>query len=204
MVTNSKIKIYAEGGGDGQLYDAVFRRAFSSFFRAAGLDGKMPSVVRGGGRQRTFDLFTHAVKRPKVGVLPLLLVDSEGPVTEGISPWSYLEIRDQWIKPESIGDDRVFLMVQMMETWFLADRDLLKSLFGSRFRENHLKQWPALEAVPKADVLKTLERATAACPRQYTKGKTSFELLERLNPQAVEQACPHAKKLLSFLRSHRP
>ena len=34
-----------------------------------------------------------------------------------------------------------------------------------------------------------------------SKGRVSFELLERLSPTAVEAACPHAKALLDRLRS---
>ena len=91
-------------------------------------------------------------------------------------------------------------MVQVMETWLLADRDLLKRYFGAEFRENALKQWRPLEAVPKATVLDALKRATANCATRYAKGKVSFELLARVDPALVEAACPHAKALLNRLR----
>jgi len=66
--------------------------------------------------------------------------------------------------------------------------------------ENHLRQWPSLEAVLKATVFDALAKATAACQKRYAKGKVSFELLGQLNPDPVEAACPHAKTLLDRLR----
>ena len=91
-------------------------------------------------------------------------------------------------------------MVQVMETWFLADRDALRTYFGTGFKQNALKEWPNLEAVPKPTVLQALARATAACTKRYAKGKVSFELLAQIAPDSVEAACPHAKALLNRLR----
>ena len=82
----------------------------------------------------------------------------------------------------------------------MADRDLLKRYFGVNFKEEALKQWRPLEAVPKATVLNALKRATANCAKPYAKGKVSFELLARVAPALVEDACPHAEALLNRLR----
>ena len=92
-------------------------------------------------------------------------------------------------------------MVQVMETWFLADREALRNYFGAGFRENALKAWPKLEDVPKSTVLEALERATASCRTPYSKGRVSFEVLARVAPARVEAACPHAKALLDELRA---
>jgi Domain of unknown function (DUF4276) len=195
------IKLYIEGGGDGALHDTLFRQAWRQFFEAAGLSGRMPGVVRGQGRTQTFDLFATAVANPRGGTLPLLLVDSEDPVTAGHSVWQHLKERDKWERPSGAADDQAFLMVQVMETWFLADRDLLTSYFGTSLRDNHLRQWPDLEAVLKLTVFDALEKATAGCERHYAKGKVSYELLGKLSPVRVEAACPHAKALLDRLRA---
>lgn len=195
-------KIYAEGGGEGQYLDRLFRRGWTAFFQAAGLAGRMPSVVRGQGRRRTFDLFLTAVKYPRRGELPLLLVDSEDPLAPGHSVWQHLKARsgDKWEKPSDAAEDQAFLMVVVMETWFLADRNLLRRYFGTELREKHLRAWPNLEAVPKDRVLEALEQATAGCEKPYSKGRASFELLARLTPASVEAACPHAKAFLDRLR----
>ena len=161
----------------------------------------MPRVVRGGGRARTFDLFRTAIRNPRPGRMPFLLVDSETAVTTGQSAWRHLGARDGWDRPPQAGDDQAFLMVQVMETWFLADRNALRQYFGTSFRKNVLRQWPDLEGVSKDDVIDTLDRATAKCPRPYTKGTVSFELLERVDPAQVEAECPHANALLDRLRN---
>jgi hypothetical protein len=194
------VKIYAEGGGEGQLYDTLFRQGWQAFFKAAGLSGRLPSVVRGKGRQRTYELFVTAVTNPRSRDLPLLLVDSEGPIAAGHTPWQHLHARDGWSKPAGTAENQVFLMVQLMETWFLADRDLLRRYFGHELRENALRAWPNLEEVPKETVLAVLDQATAGCRLPYRKGKVSFGMLEGLNPLAVENACPRAKLFLDHLR----
>jgi hypothetical protein len=194
-------RIYIEGGGEGHLLDTLFREGWTAFFKAAGLSGRMPAIVRGQGRERTFDLFATAVANPRQGVLPLLLVDSETPLLDGHSEWQHLKDRDDRERPSGVADDQAFLMVQLMETWFLADREMLRRYFGSALRETALHAWPALEKVPKDTVLDALIRATAACPRKYAKGRVSFEMLARLNPSLVEQACPSAGRLLDTLRA---
>lgn len=161
----------------------------------------MPKVVRGGSRKQTFDQFVADIVERRPDVIPLLLVDSEDPVRPDHSVWQHLQARDRWDRPTGAGDDDAFLMVQVMETWFLADRDALRRYFGVQFAENALRQWPELEAVPKQTVLDALQSATVRCQKPYAKGKVSFDLLARVDPARVEAACPHAKALLDRLRS---
>ena len=193
-------QIFIEGGGDGQLYERNFRKAWSEFFRSAGLSGRMPAIVRGGSRNQTYDKFTHAVRTPKARKLPVLLVDSEEGVGDGSTAWEHLRNRDCWLQPQGARNDQAFLMVVAMETWFLADRELLKQYFGPKLLESHFKKWPTLEDVSKETVFRALQAATAGCSSPYEKGKVSFDLLAKLNPSRVEIACPHAKELLDRLR----
>lgn len=195
------VVLYIEGGGDNRRQSAQFREGWREFFTMAGLGGRMPKVVRGGSRQQTFDQFAADIVERRPDVIPLLLVDSEAPVRPDHSVWQHLEARDRWNKPSDASDDDAFLMVQVMETWFLADRDALRNYFDAQFAENALRQWPQLEAVPKQRVLDALQSATARCQRRYTKGKVSFELLAQVDPAHVEAACPHAKALLDRLKS---
>ncbi len=111
-----RVKIYVEGGGEGELADTMFREGWIEFFKAAGLEGRMPSVVRGKGRERAFDLFQTAVRNPRSNLLPLLLVDSEEPVKKGHSAWQHLIARDNWEMPTEGLEEQVYLMVQVMET----------------------------------------------------------------------------------------
>lgn len=194
-------KIYAEGGGEGPLYDTLFRQAWTEFFKAAGLTGRMPRPVRGKGRGQTFDMFRTAISNPREGEIPFLLVDSEAPVAARHTVWQHLKAHDNWDRPTGASDDQAFLMVQVMETWLIADSAMLHQYFRSGFQDKAIKKWPMLESVPKATIFETLAKATADCAKQYAKGKVSYELLGRLNPQLVENACPNAKRLLDRLRT---
>lgn len=195
--------IYIEGGGDrNRQLETFFRRAWSKFFENSGLGKSMPSVVRGGSRNRTYALFSRAIKinTPGKDQIPILLVDSEDAVQKGYSVWEHLRTHDSWTKPTGAGEEHAFLMVQVMETWLLADRNALREFFRDQLKENVFKQWPQLESISKANVLDVLNRATAQCSKQYKKGKITFELLQRVDPALVEAACPHAKSLLDRLR----
>ena len=195
-----RVRIVIEGGGSGETPDKDFRQAWTQFFESAGLVGRMPRVVRGEGREQTFDKFRTALQRRRPNELPILLVDSEGPVVPGRSAWEHLHNQDNWNQPPGAADDSAYLMVQVMETWFLADREALRRFFGPSLNENHFSQWPDLEAVPKDTVLNAMEMSTANCQRPYSKGKVSFELLGQIDPDIVATACPHAGQLLDYLR----
>ena len=190
--------LYIEGGGEREELRRRFRTGWQTFFKAAGVGGRA-KIVRGGSRLATFKRFRSAVRDGRQNELPLLLVDSEGAVQSGHSPWQHLLARDGWNKPNGVDEDQAFLMVQFMETWFLADKDGLRRYFGPGFSERAIRQWPDLEAVPKETVLRALAQATAACRKGYEKGATSFELLAHIDPARVKAACPHADALLQRL-----
>jgi hypothetical protein len=200
------VKLYVEGGTkDSALERSLCRQAFSRFFAGEpGLNGKLPRTVPCGGRKAAYDAFVTAVNNPKPGELPLLLVDSETDVQQGTTVWDHLKSRrgDNWDKPQAATDDQAFLMVQVMETWFIADRLALKEYFGQKFRENSIPLWPDLEKVPKSDVYSALERASAGCdPKIYEKGRVSFDILAKTSPAKVQNASPHARALFDRLKS---
>ena len=192
--------LYVEGGGEGRSLRARFREGWREFMRSGGVDDKV-KVVRGGGREQTYRRFATGAASAGSGVVALLLVDSEGSLAAGHTVCRHLGARDGWVRPDGVGDDQAFLMVQVMETWFLADRGALHAYFGDGFRENAIRAWPDLEGVPKATVFEALERATGSCRQSYAKGRVSFELLARIDPARVEAACPHARALLDRLRA---
>ena len=196
-----EVTVFIEGGGSSDLQGRHFRPAWRSFFQSAGLAGSLPAVVRGGSRNDTFARFATAVKNAPPDELPILLVDSEGPVAPGHSVWQHLRQQDGWQQPAGASAEQAFLMVQSMETWLLADPDALRSYFGPSFRAGRLPQRPDLESIPKVDALRFLENATSDCRQQYAKGTVSFEILERINANRVAERCPYAKSLLDYLRS---
>ncbi len=199
------VKLYVEGGAqDSALERSLCRQAFSKFFSAdPRLKGKLPRTVPCGGRKATFDAFVTEVRNPKPGVLPLLLVDSESRVARNKSSWEHLKSRpgDEWELPNGATEHQVFLMVQVMETWFIADREAMELFFGADFRRSSIPSWPELEEVPKQSVYEALNKATADCgARRYAKGRLSFNLLAGISPAKVEAASPHARRLFERLR----
>ena len=97
-----------------------------------------------------------------------------------------------------------FFMVQLMEAWFIADRNALANYFGAGFRNSALPQNPNVEDIPKQDIENGLRNASRDCAKQhYAKGRDDVRLLERLNPTTVYHACPNFARLIDHLRDHR-
>ncbi|TDU64616.1 uncharacterized protein DUF4276 [Prosthecobacter fusiformis] len=164
----------------------------------------MPAIIRGGGRNQTFDAYKRALQIRKADELPLLLVDSEDLVAEGCDAWKHLKSRkaDNWEKPPQAGDQDAYLMITCMETWFLADREALQKYFHDCWRDSAIPKWANLEEIPKESVFQALSKATADCGKKaYSKGKAAFDLLKAIDPSKVESVCPSAKKLLDRLRN---
>ena len=195
------VRIYVEGGGDRRELQANCRKGFRTFFAKTGLAGRMPKITAGGGRKKTFDKFRHALDKAEHNEFVVLLVDSEDPVLKNSGPWLHLKNRDKWDKPLDAGDDNAHLMVQCMETWFLADKDSLAAFFGNGFNGNALPKRPDIENIPKDDVTSGLKKATTRCAPKgvYHKGNHSFAILAQLNPDKVTGASLHAKRLIDTL-----
>ena len=192
------IAIYVEGGGETRQLKRDCRKGFRQFFEKAGLEGRMPQIRACGSRNKAFDQFSTAFDQsPADRDTTLLLVDSEGPVAPGATPWSHLEKRDKWQPPQGVGDDNVHLMVQLMESWFLADKECLAEYFGNGFNRDSLPPNPNIEEVPKSDVMSSLKRATKRCKSgPYSKGDHSFRILAEIDPAKVKAASPYAKRLI--------
>jgi hypothetical protein len=96
-----------------------------------------------------------------------------------------------------------FLMVQAMEAWFLADREVLAAFYGDGFLANSLPGSPReIESVPKGDLEPALKHASGPTKTKgpYQKVKHGFALLALINPSKVENASPHAASFHRFLR----
>lgn len=199
-----KVRIFVEGGGDrGELLTSC-RRGFTLFFERAGYRGRMPKVVPCGGRNATFDAFCFALRQAVPDELPLLLVDSEAPVT--CSPWEHVRNRpgDNWQKPPTAADNQLHLMVQVMESWFLADRQALEKFYGQGFKPNKLPTASNIETISKQQVYDTLEAATKETKTKgsYSKGSHSFQILGLIDPNKVRQASPnYAKRFFDTLET---
>ena len=191
------ITLYVEGGGDGKDLKSACRRGFAKFLEKAGLSGNMPKIVACGGRDNAFDSFTTSLA--KGDGTAVLLVDSEDPVTMQ-HPWEHLKVRDNWDRPGGATDDQCHLMVQVMESWFLADVAALESHYGQGFRHQDLPQTTNKESIAKQTVLSGLDQASKNTKKgSYKKGRDSFPILEKLDPAKVRSASPHAGRFIDAL-----
>ena len=218
-----RYRLYIEGGGRADPDPAqisreamvddnaeAFRRGWQIFFNKASVDGHTLEIAVGGGQEEAFALFSSQLNRyveqeepePK----PLLLVDSEEPVAPGHTVWDHLQSRHQhrFAKPTDADGQSAFLMVQAMETWFVADPPALQRFFGSSLDTSVFQDLPPLETILKEDALDKLRQATLRCRQHYSKGRRSYGILAEIDPETVAAACPHARQLLDYLRGLNP
>lgn len=195
-----KVKVYVEGGGNSKDLKTRCRKGFSKLFEKAGLRGQMPGVVACGTRNDTFRDFSVALTNGGRGsAVPILLVDSETAVKT--SPWDHLRRQDGWVKPPQSAVDQAHLMVQVMESWFLADANALREYFGDGFRDSALPRRTDIESIPKGEVLTALSRTSRNTTKgAYSKGQHSFQILELVDADTLERRAPHAKRLFDVLR----
>ena len=193
------VHIYVEGGGDQSKTLTECRRGFRLFFEKIVPSGSRPRVIACGTRQAAFDDFRAAIRHAGADN-SLLLVDSERPVNPRHGNWQHLKSVDGWTKPRSATDDQAHLMVQCMESWFLADVELLADYYKEGFKRNAAPANPEIEQVPKRDVARGLQNAARRTQKgQYHKTRHGFEILSRLDPTRVRDRSPHAGRLCRVL-----
>ena len=195
-----KIKLYVEGGGSSRALKRACRRGFRIFIEKAGLKGSMPEIVACGSRDNAYDYFvTRHLHKTSENENALLLVDAEEPVRKPGS-WPHLKDREGWDRPDGATDDQCHLMVQAMESWFLADRAALVEFYGQGFKENALPANQQIEQVLKRDVLNGLNNAARDTTKgSYNKGSHSFEILAKIDPTKVTDASPHVRQFINVL-----
>ncbi|HOO64664.1 MAG TPA: DUF4276 family protein [Synergistaceae bacterium] len=201
-------KLYVEGGGDAKELRTACRKGFATFLKKAGFQGILPGVVACGSRENAYDSFCTALRK---GQRAFLLVDSENPVAfrcqqgemKNWMPWKHLRSSagGAWKKPVEASEGMCHLMVQCMETWFLADGAAMASFFGQGFNEKALPQRKNIEEIPKKDLYSGFARASAGCKTKgpYDKGKHSFALLCSIDPAKVVEASLWARRFLACL-----
>jgi hypothetical protein len=192
-----------EGGGNTSATKAALRQGMDDFLIGLKNSARAKSwhwkLVCCGGRDQAFNAFKNA-RNSNSSTIVVLLVDSEGPVNG--RPCNHLIARDSW-DMAGVPDDDVFLMVQTMEAWIVADLGALQSYYGQRFGGNALPKANDLDTVSKIDVANALDQATRrATPKGiYKKIRHASDLLKRIDPQIVRQRCPSCDRLFVGLEN---
>jgi hypothetical protein len=192
--------LYVEGGGDSKALHSRCREGFRKLLERSGCGTRMPRIVACGGRAKAFDAFCAGPR--DAGVDAILLVDSEAPVA-GEDPWQHVRQRggDGWERPACATAEQLHLMVEIMETWLLADRSELASFFGPGFRDTALPGDRNVERIPKRDVLEGIRDASRDSRKgEYRKGDHSFQLLARVDPAKLSRVSPWARRFFEHMR----
>ena len=93
-------------------------------------------------------------------------------------------------------------MVQTIEAWLIADPEALASYYGQGFLRNALPGNPDVEAIPKDQLAKKLEQATAKTQKgPYHKIRHCADLLGLLNRNRVRQRARHCDLLFRTLEA---
>ena len=192
-------RIYIEGGGDSKELHVRCRQGFRQLLERCGFSGRMPRLVACGGRSAAYSDFKTAHESNKAEYVAML-IDSEKPVSNPEETWDHLRNCDRWERPDGADDEQVLFMTTCMETWIVADRDTLRQHYGSSLQESALPSLSALEQRNRQEVQDELKRATRNCSNAYQKGKRSFEILGKLEPETMESYLPafqRAKRILN-------
>jgi hypothetical protein len=158
-------------------------------------------LIQGNGGSETIKDFVDAL-RTHPNAFNVLLIDSDGPDDGQLIP--NLKSRSEWDSQVagSVSDDQIHFMVQVMEAWFLADRNALKAYYDGGFSENQSPPNPNVEQVPKDDVINGLLNATRGTQKKtYHKTKHAPELLTRIDPAKVRNAAPSCDRLFKALEA---
>jgi hypothetical protein len=193
--------IYLEGGatGAGSKYlKAKCQEAFHKLLDRMGFAGRKPRLVACGGRGDVYERFVIEHSENAAGYVAMW-IDSEEPMANPNAAWQHLQnvtTVPKWEKPARAQDDQVLFMTTCMETWIMADHEVLREHYGHKLHEPALPPLVNLENRVRHDVQDRLERATHSCKNAYKKGALSYEILAALNPATLRQHLP------SFVRAH--
>lgn len=190
-----RTKIYVEGGGDHNRTIRACRAGFGKYIERIVPVGQLPRIVACGSRQSAYEDFLKGLEDPTYQRV-LLLVDAETGVAGGDPAWTHLQKRDGWARPAHAQADAAHLMVQCMESWFLADKEVLASYYGEGFSQNALPARREIELIPKVDVQTGLDNATRQTQKgPYHKTRHGFDILAVIDPKKVEASSQFARRL---------
>ena len=114
-------------------------------------------------------------------------------------PRTHLQQRDGW-DMACAEEESVHLMVQVMETWIVADASGVGSYYGPSLLEKALPRAQNLETVGKERIYKALEHATTKTQKgPYHKINHAAALLEAIDPRVVRTRCPSCDRLFVTL-----
>lgn len=197
-----EVIIYIEGDTKqkGKSNAITLRQGFREFFKGLAEEIKVPIDLKlGGARELTIRIFLSEFESYPES-FQVLLVDAEGEIDESDTPKTFLQKISSKFDFRKVKDEQCHLMVQMMEAWFLADKEKLAEFYGKGFRANALPKNKNVEAISKSDVETGLKNATRdTSKKEYDKGSHAGEILRIIDSNKVCQAAPHCERLFTTI-----
>jgi hypothetical protein len=192
-----EIRIYIEGGGDTNNTKRTLRLGLDEFFKEIHKKAKQKnikfSIIPSGSDGSSYKNFQRALQSHP-DAFNVLLVDSDTAVTT--TPRQHLNRWDF----SNVSDDQIHLMVQIMESWYLAHVEALKDFYGQGFQDKALPKNPKVEEIPKNDVYDGLIKATKNTSKKtYNKILHASEILKKLEAKKARKAAPHCESLFHTL-----
>lgn len=193
-----EIRVYFEG-------DNALRKGFNNFLKSeidlARQRDLRFNLISGGSTAETIKDFMTAA-RTHTDAINIVLIDSDKPDNGNLI--AEVKQRASWDTEAGaeIQDEQIHFMVQVMESWFLADRNALKKYYGQGFREGQLPGNQNVERISKSDVVNGLAKATRnTAKKKYHKTRHAPDLLSSLDIDKVCSNAPSCNRLFHSLRS---
>lgn len=196
----TRVVLYVEGGGESRGLQAPLREGFHKLFHKLPGLAAQPKIIACGGRKQAFDDFLLGLKR-HTDAYCMLLVDSEAAVADIGAKWAHVRTRDGdgWVRPAGVDEAQLQLMIQVMETWLIADPEALATYFGQGFQAAALPRARNLEDIAKLDVTRTLKKASEKSKLGGYRKAHGFDLIGLVAPTKIEHRCPGAASLFAEL-----
>ena len=196
--------IFLEGGASGAHSKELTTRcqqAFHKLLDRMGFKGRKPKLVACGGRGAVYERFCTAQRAGTCDYVAMW-IDSEEPIVNIELAWKHLDAVTTvpaWERPDDANDEQVVFMTTCMETWIVADREALRSHYGTSMQESALPPLNLLERRNRHDVQESLTRATRECKNAYAKGKQSYLIFGELDPDVLQQHLPSFGRIQRIL-----
>lgn len=176
--------------GEPNTPNGDLRQGFAKLL-ARRIDGNLPRINLGGGKSQTIRKF---VKNKFEADEFLLLIDLDKPE----------EAKEQDILDHDLlaHREKVFYMVQEMETWFISQPKMLDSFFGVDHKKKKVSEKLTKRTLTDISDPKTeLKNATKDSKRgEYHEIKHGVELLKLLDAEQLEESFLDFKKLIARLK----
>jgi hypothetical protein len=198
----TEIRVYVEGGGDSNSGKSDVRRGFRQFLSQIIALARVKNIgwniTACGNTKATKNAFTTAL-RQRPTALNILIVDSDGPFDIDRSSSQHLFQKDE-IDTLNISDEQCHLMVQVMETWLVADVNALMDFYGNNFNDNPIPKRQDIEQVGREEIYRILKEATKKTQKgEYHKINHGLVILGKVDVATVRRKAPHCEQLFATL-----